>query len=134
MYNNILIPVALGDHDSSASFEAARALADDGAKLTVLHVEEAIPAYVASEIPEDLLKSTRAQIANSLKKTAAGLPGARAALVVGHAGRTIIDYATEHGTDCIVIASHKPGIQDYFLGSTASRVVRHAPCSVHVIR
>jgi universal stress protein F len=25
-------------------------------------------------------------------------------------------------------------LQDYFLGSTAGRVVRHAQCSVHVIR
>jgi universal stress protein F len=33
-----------------------------------------------------------------------------------------------------VIASHRPGIQDYFLGSTASRVVRHANCTVHVMR
>ena len=36
--------------------------------------------------------------------------------------------------DCIVIGSHKPGLIDYLLGSTAARVVRHAPCAVHVLR
>ena len=36
--------------------------------------------------------------------------------------------------DLIIIASHKPGFQDYFLGSTAAKVVRHAPCSVLVVR
>ena len=55
-------------------------------------------------------------------------------VVVGHPGRTITDYADENGIDCIVIASHQPGLQDYFLGSTAARVVRHAHCAVHVLR
>ena len=34
----------------------------------------------------------------------------------------------------IVIASHDPGLADYLLGSTAGRVVRHAHCSVLVVR
>ena len=55
-------------------------------------------------------------------------------MVTGHAARTILDYAEQMKADCIVIASHDPGIQDYFLGSTAARVVRHAHCSVHVVR
>ena len=36
--------------------------------------------------------------------------------------------------ECIVMGSHKPGFSDYLLGSTAARVVRHAPCAVHVYR
>ena len=55
-------------------------------------------------------------------------------IISGHAGRTIVDHAVENHVDCIVIASHRPGLEDYFLGSTAARVVRHAPCAVHVIR
>jgi len=42
--------------------------------------------------------------------------------------------AQEKGVDLIIIASHRPGLQDYFLGSTAAKVVRHAKCSVLVIR
>ena len=38
------------------------------------------------------------------------------------------------GVDLIIVASHRPGLQDYFLGSTAAKVVRHAKCSVLVIR
>ena len=63
-----------------------------------------------------------------------GVDGVTPALVKGHSARTIIDYATQHGFDCIVIGSHKPGLSDFFLGSTAARVVRHAPCAVHVHR
>ena len=46
----------------------------------------------------------------------------------------ILEWAESNKVDCIIINSHKPGLQDYFLGSTAARVVRHAQCSVHVIR
>ncbi|MDA7427787.1 universal stress protein [Primorskyibacter aestuariivivens] len=135
MYKNLLIPVVLDDaHDTQASFLAAKALADDGAEFTVMHVVEEMPAYVASQIPADLAASTRAEIERRLASLAKGLPGAKPKLVHGHAGRTIVDYATDNKVDCIIVASHIPGLQDYFLGSTADRVVRHARCAVHVIR
>ncbi len=63
-----------------------------------------------------------------------GLSNVNVVVVVGHAGRTIQDYAERHGSDCIVLASHQPGIHDYFLGSTSAWVARHSKCSVHVIR
>jgi len=52
----------------------------------------------------------------------------------GHSYKTILDVADEKQVDLIVIASHQPGLQDYFLGSTAAKVVRHAKCSVLIIR
>jgi nucleotide-binding universal stress UspA family protein len=55
-------------------------------------------------------------------------------VIKGHSGRSIIDVAVQKNADCIVIGSHKPGLIDYLLGSTAARVVRHAPCNVHVLR
>ncbi|WP_136658220.1 universal stress protein [Nitratireductor sp. XY-223] len=135
MYKNILVPVLIGeDHDTQPSFLAARTLADEGANFTVLHVMEAIPSFVATQLPKDALDRSRDHAEKALIKSAAALPGASTHLAVGHAGRFIVDYAEEHGVDCIIIASHRPGIEDYFLGSTAARVVRHAQCAVHVIR
>ena len=55
-------------------------------------------------------------------------------IIKGHSGRSIVDVAKDIHADCIVIGSHKPGLIDYLLGSTAARVVRHAPCAVHVLR
>ncbi len=46
----------------------------------------------------------------------------------------ILDCADELGADLIVIGSHRPGLKDYLLGSTAARVVRHAECPVYVDR
>lgn len=135
MYKNILVPVIFDEkHDTQASYLAARALADDDAKYTVLHVMEAIPPYAETQIPAEILADTRSEIEHKLKESARALPGAKAQLVSGHAGRQIVDYAEEHGIDCIIVASHRPGFEDFFLGSTADRVVRHAKCAVHVIR
>ncbi|CUK14637.1 hypothetical protein RUE5091_03777 [Ruegeria denitrificans] len=135
MYKNILVAVALDkDHDTQASFEAARLLANADAEFTVLHVQEPIPAYVASQIPEEVLANTRKELQESLHLNAAELSGAKPRLVSGSAGRAIVDFANENDIDCIVLASHKPGIENIFIGSTANRVVHHANCSVHVIR
>ena len=70
----------------------------------------------------------------TLAEKTAGLDGVDARIVTGHTYRSIIDVAVSEGADCIVIGSHKPGLSDFLLGSTAARVVRHAPCSVHVHR
>jgi nucleotide-binding universal stress UspA family protein len=48
--------------------------------------------------------------------------------------KEILTLAREVNADLIVMASHQPGIEDYLLGPNAARVVRHASCSVLVVR
>ena len=135
MYSNILVPVA-PDHGAviSRSMEAARALLTAGGKITVLTVIEAIPSYVAQYLPQDQQDRNRAEMEASLTAEFAGQADVAVMVKVGHAAQSILD-ATEDGQhDCVIIASHRPGLQDYFLGSTAARVVRHAQCGVHVLR
>lgn len=133
MYKHVLVPIA-GDQTptSALAIKAARALADPGAKITALTVLEAIPAMVEVELPEGLLEENRVNLLDALKATVG--EGIESDVVIGHAARTINDYADKHDVDCIVIASHQPGLADYFLGSTANHVVRHAHCAVHVVR
>ena len=57
-----------------------------------------------------------------------------AVLLTGHPERTIVYHTLKTGADCIIVGSHKPGLKDFFLGSTAARIVRYSPCSVHVLR
>lgn len=135
MYKNILIPVLLDDaHDPQSAYKVAQTLADADARFTVIHVLEDIPTYVAAEIPLAAVAPTKVNTEQRLATSAAALPGAHPVVVSGHAGRAILEHAAQNGTDCIVLASHRPGLQDFFLGSTASRVVRHATCAVHVLR
>ena len=56
-------------------------------------------------------------------------------LVEGSARDAIVAMAAEWPADTIVIGSHgRTGIQRVLLGSVSSGVVRHATCSVHVVR
>ena len=135
MYKNILLPVVFDkEHDTAAAFRAAQALADEGAALTVMHVVEPLPGYIAAQMPADTLSDTRAELETRLAELTATLPGATSDLVHGHPGHAILDQAKALGCDCIVMASHLKRLEDILIGSTADRVVRHARCAVHVIR
>ena len=46
----------------------------------------------------------------------------------------IINAAKELGVDLIAMASHGPMIRDYLLGSNATHVALHVPCSVLILR
>jgi len=135
MYKNILVPIAL-DHErdtASAMDVAHKLLAKDG-KITALHVMDALPGYVAQYLSTEQLEDRHSAATAALKAELGGVKDARPVVVSGHPGRSIVDFAGTHESDLIVVASHRPGLQDYFLGSTAARVMRHAPCAVHVIR
>lgn len=135
MYKNILVPIAL-DHDRNTveALEIANAISEDGAKITALHVMEEVPAYVAQYLPEGQLEDNVNELERRLQDELKDSPHIAIAVISGHAGHAIVDYAKDNNVDCIVVASHRPGLTDFFLGSTAARVVRHAPCAVHVSR
>lgn len=46
----------------------------------------------------------------------------------------VLEVAENLKIDQIVIGAHRPGLQDFLLGPNTARVVRHAKCSVNVIR
>ncbi|SMH32787.1 universal stress protein [Maritimibacter sp. HL-12] len=135
MYKNILVPVAFETgRDTMKSIEIAEAIAGADGRVTALHVVEEVPTYVAQYLPEGQMAANIKEIEDILAERLGGHDRIAVKVIEGHAGHSIVDYASEHNCDCIVIASHRPGLQDLFLGSTAARVVRHAPCSVHVVR
>lgn len=135
MYTNILVPMSFDDdRDVSGALEIAQVLAKKGAHITVIHVMEQIPSYAISYMPSQYLDGSRTAIKAELATLLSGIDNAHGVVISGHSGRSILDYAGENAIDCIVIASHRPGMQDYFLGGTAAQVVRHAQCAVHVVR
>ncbi len=135
MYSNILVPIALEhERDTGSAMDIAHRLLAEGGKITALHVMEPIPSYVATYLPPDQLENRYGETLAALTAELGGVRDVRPVVVTGNPGRSIVEYAEDHGVDCIVVASHQPGLQDYLLGSTAARVVRHAHCAVHVIR
>ena len=46
----------------------------------------------------------------------------------------VLDVAEKTDVDQIVMGAHRPGLSDFLLGPNTARIVRHAKCSVNVIR
>lgn len=136
MYNSIVIAIALdpGMPHGDMLTRAAALLSPTG-KLHMVHVLEEVPAYVAAELPHDILTSRRAEALVELRDlaTASGVL-ARPDVRQGNAASCILDAARDHDADLIMVASHRPDLRDYFIGSTAARVVRRAQCSVLINR
>lgn len=139
MAKTILVPVDVYEENAGA---AALALAKEYAdahdsKIVLLAVRELMPGYIGAHLPADFEEKARSEFKNKLAAVAdrGGLTG-KAELVIreGAPASTILDVAGELSVDMIVIGSHDPGLADYFLGSVAARVVRHAHCSVLVVR
>jgi nucleotide-binding universal stress UspA family protein len=59
---------------------------------------------------------------------------ARLETIVATPWQGLCTVAEGCGADLLVIGSHGYGGLDYVLGTTAARVVNHAPCSVFVVR
>ncbi len=139
MFEVILTPIDVNQMDAAeASLAIARDLAErHNAKIVLLNVVYEMPVYVAAQLPRSVQEQALSDAKSTLTKMSEDnmLPPDTDILVrEGHPSRTILEVAKERGTGIIVIASHDPGIADYLLGSVASHVVRHAHCSVLVVR
>ncbi|MEP2030221.1 MAG: universal stress protein [Paracoccaceae bacterium] len=82
------------------------------------------PAYVAEYAAVKPVEHVRDDIKQRLRSLARDQEDLEIAVLSGKLGVAIPDLASETSADLIVINSHKPCVEDYFLGSTASRVAR----------
>jgi nucleotide-binding universal stress UspA family protein len=140
MYKDILLAVDLGDE---TSWRKALPTAVDLCRASgaTLHVITVVPDFgmtiVAEFFPSDFEKKALAQADERLRAfLAENAPGIKAQCIVGHGTvyEEILRVADDVRCDLIVIAAHRPALKDYLLGPNAARVVRHAQCSVLVVR
>jgi nucleotide-binding universal stress UspA family protein len=110
-----------------------------GTTARVLNVVGSFSVY--SGIPDnEPLFSAEQENAKALVRSAVdqlASRGIESAWVVtpGNPAAAIVDYAREWGSDFVFIGSHgHSGLTRFFLGSVAKTVLRHAPCSVGVLR
>ena len=141
MYKDILLAVDLAHEDTQhRAIEEAVALAK--ASGATIHVITIVPDYgmslVGGFFPEGyeeqaLANATKALHAFTKRALPDDLPVQH---IVGHGSvyREILKTAETVKCDLIVMASHRPELEDYLLGPNAARVVRHAQCSVLVVR
>ena len=140
MFKNILVAVDL-EHDSDLDnlLRIASEIASiQNAKVNLLHVISAAPAVVSQFLPESYETMASEKVEQDLTALAAKVDLAEGTATVsvrfGSVYQEILAYADKIGADLIIVASHKPNVGDYLLGTTASRIVRHAPCSALVVR
>lgn len=136
MPKTIMLPIDLAHIDAAPEMIAnAKRMADPDSRMILLNVVQEIPSYVAAEIPGGYMKKSAERAESMLRRIAEESDIDADVLVrTGRPNTTILEVAESENVDLIVIASHEPGLEDYLLGSTAARVVRHAPCSVLVLR
>ena len=135
MYKTILIPVDLGNVSKVDSLVAHATVYSSNSKIILLNVVEEIPSWAAVELPRGTLDKSVESSRERLKTLAASANiEVEVEVRVGPPYQTILAVAEEKSAELIIVASHQPELQHYFLGSTAAKVVRHANCSVLVVR
>ncbi len=139
MFTKILVPVDLDDLDHQLrAIAAARTIAvADKRPLALLSVVQRLGNYASTFFPKDFERRASADALQRLQTLAEReLTGLSVETIVAHGAiyDEILSTQQRIGADLIVMASHRPELQDYLLGPNAARVVRHAPCSVMVIR
>ena len=140
MYKKILVPVDLSDLEIAApAINAAVRLAEwTGAALRLVNIQQILPASYMDYVPPEFDAQQREWAEAEMKAVHAkvALPPERVSMVVRIGGiyPEILAEAEDCGADLIVIGSHRPAMSTYLLGSNAKTVVRHAKCSVLVVR
>ena len=140
MFGKILVPIDLNESemtDPAIDEAVAHAKASNGS-LRVINVQFLMPAVSADYVPPnfgDLLReATEQQLAEAATEIDY-VPGLISTVVrFGTVYHEVLVEADEWSADLIVICSHRPSMATYLIGSNAQNIVRHAKCSVLVVR
>ena len=109
-------------------------------EVRVFHAAEPPTLFTAPEMAEYIPPEESAQDAKALvAKTADALRSAGISvttdIVQGDPKTLIIENAEAWGADLIVLGSHgRRGLKRFLLGSVSETVMRHAHCSVEIVR
>ena len=141
MYKNILLAVDLNDEKSwkRAIPDAVELVRTSGGKLNIMTV---IPDFgmsiVGQFFPKNYEKDVAKKVLSALKDfVKSNIPDdiqVRHAVGEGNVYEAILDMAKEMSADLIVVSSGRDDLKDFLLGPNAARIVRHANCSVLVVR
>jgi nucleotide-binding universal stress UspA family protein len=143
MFKKILFPTDFSE-GSAVAAPYVRDLAEKyGSNVYVLHVlydiAKAAGWYVPSIDMEkfyaELRKSAEGEIEKFISGNLGSLGDVETVVAPGIPSEGILSFVEENGMDLVVMGTHgRSGINKVLFGSTASKVVRHAPCPVLTVR
>jgi nucleotide-binding universal stress UspA family protein len=140
MFKKLLIPVDLGDMEiTKPALDKAAGLAKSwDAELRLLYVMPIVPSTYLEYVPADFETGEKDRVTKELAEITAGLglPAGRVSTAIRAGGvyHEVLAEAEEAKCDLIVCGSHWPTLATYLVGSHATNIVRHANCSVLVVR
>jgi nucleotide-binding universal stress UspA family protein len=141
MFKSILVPVDLAEMDVvKPALDKAIALASiTGASLHLVYVRSILPVTFMEYVPPSFDEEQQAECEKKMADVVAGLAIADKAKIttavrMGAVYNEVLAEAEQRSCDLIVVGSHHPSMATYLLGSNAATIVRHAPCSVLVVR
>ncbi len=141
MFKNILVPLHLEyekNHEKLLK-GALKVLDKEKGKITLLFVNEIASHGAISSVIDDQDKKNYDNDAVSKLQEIANkysLPEKKLSYSIrnGSVHQEILEESKSIDSDAIVMMATKPGLKNYFISSTSERVIRHADCSVFVIR
>ena len=133
----VVVPVDFSE-DSERAIRAGLERAEDPSGLHVVHVlvplDYVSPGVMWGTVSDETRKQAVEANLEALLKSS-GATGARFEVLIGDAGLQVADYAKRVDADLILVPSHGyHGVKRFMLGSTTERIIRHAHCSVLVLR
>jgi nucleotide-binding universal stress UspA family protein len=141
MYKNIVVAIDLNDETSwrKPLFSAVELARKFGAQLHVLTVVREVEAILQAKTSPLAYELIAGDLENQLERLIRQVDASdlHPKILVAHGASIyaeILRIAEEAEADLIVVGSHRPAMRDYLLGTNASRVMRHARCSVLVAR
>ena len=140
MFRKILTTIDLADIEvAKSAIDRAAELARKGdADFRLVYVRPLMPLMMMEYVPDGFDAERQADAEAKLNAIARSvkLDEGRVSFAVRQGGvyPEVIAEAKDWGADVIVVGSHRPAMSTYLLGSNASAIVRHAHCSVLVVR
>ncbi len=142
MYQHILLATALSEKSFLVEDKAAALQKLSGAKLTIIHIIEPMPAIAAVgevgmpldyyQTEQSLVDGAKKLLLPILKRL--NIPESAMVIGTGRISYEILLYAKEKQVDLIVCGSHgRHGLQ-LLLGSTANSILHGAKCDVLSVR
>jgi nucleotide-binding universal stress UspA family protein len=136
-FRRILAPTDFSDEATAGTNYAIHLARKLGATLLLVHVIEPLPAFEGMETlpvlrtPSELAKLARSRLKKIADAETRDGPRLSTSVVTGKPFKAITTTASEQSSDLIVLATlGRTGLHRALIGSTAERIVRHAPCSV----
>ncbi|OOV87083.1 universal stress protein [Oceanospirillum linum] len=140
MYNTVLIPMDLEHEDMfpKAVALAQQLIGDEKGEIHAVYVDQNLVHHGNFSLSEDAVKQAlgdmKQQVKKLFKKYVPEHLRGKCRVKSGVVYDTVLEEADKMKPEVIIVAAGRPGFSSYLLGSNAEKIVRHANCSVFVVR